>query len=330
MRTRRTATAALLLLTAGLLLTACGGSDNVSLPTARPSLSLPTLPSRTATPTSTPTTAAPTSAAPSDTSAAPTASDTATATDAASTAPTPTPTPTPTSAAPTPTSATPTPTTTPTPTKTSAAPTPTPLSSSPSPTSASPTPTSASPTPTSSSPTSSPGVTVAPTAPPVPEASSSPWWPWALLVAVLAALGGIWAVVSGKRRRWDAAFAKDLGEARWAVDSLVPSITNRALPADQVTAQWPDGKRRLDDLQSDLYQLGTDIPTTERATRLGAVSGALGALQQSLESDVALRSTATGPEGEDALAASLQEVVRRREALITAIAGTPPTGSHQA
>ena len=319
MRTRRTATAALLPLTAGLLLTACGGSGNVSLPTARPSLSLPTLPSRTATPTSTPTTAAPTSAAPSDTSAAPTASDTATATDAASTAPTPTPTPTSATPTPTPTSATPTPT----PTKTSPAPTLTP-------TSASPTPTSASPTPTSSSPTSSPSVTVAPTAAPVPETSSTPWWPWALLVAALAVLGGIWAVVGGKRRRWDAAFAKDLGEARWAVDSLVPSITNRTLPADQVTAQWPDGKRRLDDLQSDLYRLGTDIPNTERATRLGAVSGALGGLQQSLESDVALRSTATGPEGETALAASLQEVVRRREALITAIAGTPPTGSHQA
>jgi len=322
MRTRRTATAALLLMTAGLLLTACGGSGNVSLPTARPSLSLPTLPSRTATPTTTsatPTTAAPTSAAPSDTSAAPTVSDTATATDAASTAPTPTPTPTSATPTPTPTSATPTPT----PTKTSPAPTLTP-------TSASPTPTSASPTPTSSSPTSSPSVTVAPTAAPVPETSSTPWWPWALLVAALAVLGGIWAVVGGKRRRWDAAFAKDLGEARWAVDSLVPSITNRTLPADQVTAQWPDGKRRLDDLQSDLYRLGTDIPNTERATRLGAVSGALGGLQQSLESDVALRSTATGPEGETALAASLQEVVRRREALITAIAGTPPTGSHQA
>jgi len=318
MRTRRTATAALLLLTAGLMLTACGGSGNVSLPTARPSLSLPTLPSRTATATSgsaTPTSATPTSSAPSDTCAAPTVSDTATATEAAST----TPTPTPTSATPTPTSATPTPT----PTKTTAVPTPTP-------TSATPAPTSSSPTPTSSSPTSSPSVTVAPTAAPVPEASSSPWWPWALLVAVLAVLGGIWAVVGGKRRRWDAAFAKDLGEARWAVDSLVPSITNRALPADQVTAQWPDGKRRLDDLQGDLYQLGTDIPTAERATRLGAVSGALGALQQSLESDVALRSTATGPEGETALAASLQEVVRRRESLIAAIAGTPPTGSHQA
>jgi hypothetical protein len=173
-------------------------------------------------------------------------------------------------------------------------------------------------------------VTVPPTAAPVPDSSSTPWWPWALLVAVLAVLGGIWAVVGGKRRRWDAAFAKDLGEARWAVDSLVPSITNRELPAEQVAAQWPDGKRRLDDLQSDLYQLGTDIPSSERAARLGAVSGALGALQHSLESDVALRSTAVGPEGEPALAASMQDVVRRREALIAAIAGTPPGGSHQA
>jgi hypothetical protein len=326
MRTRRTSTGALVLLIGGLLLTACGGSGNVSLPTARPSLSLPTVPSRTATPApTTPTSEPPTSAAPSDTSAAPTVSDTATATDAASTTPTPSETPTTT-----PTSATPTPT--PTPTKTTPTPTPTPTTPSATPT---PTPTSASPTsdsatPTSSSPTASPSVTIAPTAAPMPDSSSTPWWPWALLVAILAVLGGIWAVVGGKRRRWDAAFAKDLGEARWAVDSLVPSITNRALPAEQVAAQWPDGKRRLDDLQSDLYRLGTDIPSSERAAKLGAVSGALGALQQSLESDVALRPTAVGPEGETALAASMQDVVGRREALIAAIAGTPPGGSHQA
>jgi hypothetical protein len=163
----------------------------------------------------------------------------------------------------------------------------------------------------------------------VPAGSSTPWWPWALLAVVVVGLGSWWAIVSGKRRRWDADFDKDLSGARWAVDSLVPSITNRALPATQVAAQWPDGKRRLDDLQSDLYRLGADIPNTERATHLGAVSGALGALQQSLESDVALRGTATGPEGETALAASMQDVVHRRESLIAAIANTPPGGTHQ-
>ena len=61
--------------------------------------------------------------------------------------------------------------------------------------------------------------------------------------------------MSGRRRRWDAAFDKDLSEARWAVDSLVPSITNRALPAAQVATQWPDGKRRLDDLQKGILDV---------------------------------------------------------------------------
>jgi hypothetical protein len=167
---------------------------------------------------------------------------------------------------------------------------------------------------------------VSPTPVPAPAGSSTPWWPWALLAAVVAGLGGWWAVVSGKRRRWDADFEKDLSGARWAVDSLVPSITNRALPAAQVTAQWPDGKRRLDDLQNDLYRLGADIPNNERALHLGAVSGALSALQQSLETDVALRATSTGDAASQAaLAASMQTVAHRRETLVAAIANQPTT-----
>ncbi len=111
----------------------------------------------------------------------------------------------------------------------------------------------------------------------------------------------------------------------------MPSATNRLLPADQVTQQWLDGKRRLDDLQSDLYRLGTDIPTPSRATRLGQVSGSLGALQQALEHDVALRSTATAaPDDAMALDASLQTVSHRREELVAAIEDRPPVASHRA
>jgi hypothetical protein len=115
------------------------------------------------------------------------------------------------------------------------------------------------------------------------------------------------------------------------VDSLVPSATNRMLPAGQVQQQWLDGKRRLDDLQSDLYRLGADIPTPSRATKLGALSGSLAALQQALEHDVALRATAdTQPDGAAQLAASMQNVVHRRDALIAAIQERPPGGSHVA
>jgi hypothetical protein len=133
------------------------------------------------------------------------------------------------------------------------------------------------------------------------------------------------------RRRWDAEFAQDLSEARWVVDALVPSATNRLLPADQTSQQWLDGKRRLDNLQSDLYRLGANPPTTARATHLGTVSGSLAALQQSLESDVALRSTAaTTPDSARALDASLQTISHQRDTLQAAIENRPTTPGHAA
>ena len=144
---------------------------------------------------------------------------------------------------------------------------------------------------------------------------------------------GAWLIAAlSKRRRWDAAFERDLAESRWVVDQLVPQATDRTLPADQVTQQWLDGKRRLDDLQSDLYQLGTSIPNSERATKLGAVSGALAAVQESLQSDVALRATASPDDldGARQLDESLQQVVRRRDALIAVIEDRPTGPAHAA
>jgi hypothetical protein len=145
-------------------------------------------------------------------------------------------------------------------------------------------------------------------------------------------LGAWLATVLAKRRRWDADFERDLAEARWVVDQLVPQATDRTLPAQQVQQQWLDGKRRMDDLQSDLYRLGTSIPNSERATRLGAVSGALAAVQESLQADVALRSTASPDdlEGARLLDASLQQVVKRRETLIAAIENRPAGAAHAA
>ena len=133
------------------------------------------------------------------------------------------------------------------------------------------------------------------------------------------------------RRRWDTAFASDLSESRWVVDSLVPSATNRALPPEQASQQWLDGKRRLDDLQSDLYRLGANPPNTARATHLGAVSGSLAALQQSLEHDVALRTSGdVSPENARALDASLQTIAHQRDTLQAAIENRPPGPGHAA
>jgi hypothetical protein len=166
---------------------------------------------------------------------------------------------------------------------------------------------------------------------PAPD-GSTPWWPWALLAAAVVGLVAWLAVVLGRRRRWDTAFERDLAESRWVVDQLVPQATDRTLSAEQVTAQWLDGKRRLDDLQSDLYRLGSSIPSSERATRLGTVSGALAAMQEALQSDVSLRATASPHdlEGARELDASLQQVVHRRDALIAAIEDRPTGAAHAA
>jgi len=317
MTARRTITIAGLALLGGTLLAGCG-NGGISLPTGtnRPSVSvsLPSVsvsvPSITATATSEPPSTTPTDTATATSSKTSQASPTDTATPTKTATPTPTPTKTDT---PTPT---PTKTDTPTPTPTSSSPTPTPT-----PTSSSPTPTSSSPSPTTTSATATPT--------PTPE-SGTTWWPWALLAAIVVAALAWFGIVAGKKGRWDKALENDYAEARWAADQLVPSVTNRDLPVEQVQSQWADGKRRLDDLQRDLYRLGTDIPNGgERAAKLGTLSGALAGLQQALEGDVALRIAADGtPESANALAMSAQAVEHRRESLRAAVLGTPAGGTH--
>ena len=312
MTARRTA-GVLVVAGAALALAACG-AGSVTLPTANPSRTLPSitsLPTGTATPTPTPT---PTETKTETASSTPTrtasATVTPTRTDTASPTKTDTPTPTPTP--------TKTDTPTPTPTPTSATPTPTPTETTPTPT-----PTSSSPSATA---TASPGST---SAAPVPAGSSTPWWPW-LLVA-LVALGALiwWILASGKRRAWDAAFSRSSAEARWAADVLAPSVVNRAIPAEQIASQWPDSKRRLDDLQSALYQQQADIPNPERAQRLGVVTGAVTALTEALTHDVALRTGGTGSTDVELLA-SEQAVTHAAATLSAAVAGTPTPGSHAA
>ncbi len=250
--TARRTTAALIVAGTALALSACG-SGSVTLPTANPSR---TLPSITSLPTGsrTPTTPTPTPSR-TDTPATATPSTGSASATTASPTQTPTKTDTPT---PTPTETTPTPTPTPTPTETT------------------PSPTSSSPSATA---TLSPGST---SAAPAPSGSSTLIWPWLLAAAVV--IGGIvwWLVASGRRRTWDTAFARNSAEARWAADVLAPSVVNRALPAEQVASQWPDSKRRLDDLQAAFYQQQADIPNPERAQRLGVVTGALTALTEAL------------------------------------------------
>ena len=177
-----------------------------------------------------------------------------------------------------------------------------------------------------------------PSVTPTPDASATSsdgasdlWWLWALLAAAVAAGIGWLILAASRRRRWDAAFATELAEARWAVDTLVPSVTDRSVPADEITARWGGSQRRLDDLQSELSTLASTAPGTQRSARAAGVSESAVALRQAMAADVALRSRtgASAPAG-DELAASREVVQTRSDALRAAMddrtaSGPPPT-----
>ncbi|MCU0266191.1 MAG: hypothetical protein MUC45_08770 [Actinomycetia bacterium] len=148
-----------------------------------------------------------------------------------------------------------------------------------------------------------------------------------LLLGLVVVGGGAWlAVAASRRRAWDERYGGLLAEARWVHDSLAPSVTNRLTPDAQVQQQWPDGKRRLDDLQAGLYQLGPKVPDDTRAGRLNRVSGAVAALGSALTEDVALRGPAVASSAE-ALARSAQTVEACRGRLLAAIDDLPVDGS---
>ena len=115
------------------------------------------------------------------------------------------------------------------------------------------------------------------------------WWLW-LLLALLAIAGIVWYLIAAARRRkWDAAFALALTEARWAADSLAPSLLDRAVSGEVLGERWRGNQRRLDELQTELTRLADSAAGAERSARVARVSGATDALRQTLASDVALR-----------------------------------------
>ena len=171
------------------------------------------------------------------------------------------------------------------------------------------------------------------------ESSDSAWWPWLLLALVV--IGGIvWFLVAAARhRKWDAAFALALTEARWEADSLAPSLLDPSISGDVLAERWRGNQRRLDDMQTELTRLAGTAAGTQRSARIARVSGAAAALRQALASDVALRSGTSMPTASD-LAQSGRMAQNRSDALLAAVddrpdpaeppvTGADPPGKHE-
>lgn len=158
------------------------------------------------------------------------------------------------------------------------------------------------------------------------EESSDSWWVWLLAVAALVA-GIVWFVLAGAhRRKWNSAYATELLEARWAADTLMPSVTDGSASADEVTERWRRGKPRLDHLLTELSRLADTAAGSRRSSQAAQVSGAAAALGQALPEVVIARRAGTGSTG--APTGELEESRRlareRADALLDAIAAPGP------
>jgi hypothetical protein len=143
-------------------------------------------------------------------------------------------------------------------------------------------------------------------------------------------VGGIvWALVAAARhRRWDAAFALALTEARWEADSLAPSLLDSSVSRDVLAERWRGNQRRLDEMQTELMGLADGAPGAQRSARADRVSTAAVGLRQALAADVALRSGArTGTASQVDLTQSAHLVENWSGALLAAVDDRPdPAG----
>ncbi len=183
------------------------------------------------------------------------------------------------------------------------------------------------PSETAASASSAAAAPTASTAATASDDSGSLWWVWLLLAAAVA--GGIgWFILASRRRRWDAAFANELEEARWVIDTLVPSVTDRTVPAEEIAQRWRGDQPRLDDLQAQLATLAATASGTQRSDRAARVSGAAATLRQDLASDVALRTGRETPAVSDAdLLESRGAVQTGSDTLLAAIQDRPDPGA---
>ncbi len=220
-------------------------------------------------------------------------------------------------------SASPTPTVeSPSPTESSTSPSPTPTSESPSPTltTASPTPTQ---TPTSASPTPT-ATSASPTPTTEPDPSDGlpaglPLWIGLGAAALVAALAAGLMIRRSRRRRWDEGLEVERTQARWVLDPLVPTVTDRNASPATVAAQWAGAAPVLDQLQAGLTRLALDAPDPDRAQQVHRIGSAVAALRQAVAADVALRGAGVAADP-TVLATSFVAVQQARDTLAGSIA----------
>jgi type IV secretory pathway VirB10-like protein len=200
-------------------------------------------------------------------------------------------------------------------------------------------------------PTEEPTEEASPTATPEPagteDSDDDTIW-IALIVVGLLGIAGVllylWLSRRGTRveseAQWNKRLKADAGEARWINDVLAADIANRATSrtADELGRQWQEGRRRIDDLDAELFRLLSTAPTELAVTQTRNLTEALRALREALDTDVRLRAGEPQPGQDVLLEDSAGTISGRRHLLAGAIAaienpdaqppaGPPPAGA---
>lgn len=160
--------------------------------------------------------------------------------------------------------------------------------------------------------TATPAPTTAPAT--APASSGTTWWPWLVLVVLLALAGLIWYLVVRHKRQqvidaWDARLASARLDARWVEESLVPQVLSRPT-AVEAGAVWSGAQPRVLAIDEELHALATDSPDQERSADAAGLRQRYDRLVNAVGADATA--------GSDPVASSPDAFRARRAAIDTA------------
>lgn len=131
----------------------------------------------------------------------------------------------------------------------------------------------------------------APVAAPATETTAdegTTWWPWLLLALLIGGLA--WFLIWRRGRQqvlddWDQRLAKATGEASWVEESLVSQVLSRPTTAE-AAAVWAAARTRLLAIDESLHGLTADAPDEMRAAAAAEVRDGLSRLVEAVGADL--------------------------------------------
>lgn len=140
--------------------------------------------------------------------------------------------------------------------------------------------------------------------------------------------GGIWWFITARsrRRRWDESLAAEQDQARWLLDTLVPTMVNPTAAASALSVHWDSAQPTLDKVEAGLADLTAAPPDEARGATAQELAECVAQLRRAMAVDLALRAgTSPIPADAESLGVSAATVQVARDRLAAALPTPTPT-----